>query len=61
MSVKIEIKTDGYTLPEHASLKDVMSAEIKQLEDIQNALEREKSKVEENLDLLDSIYKSAKS
>jgi uncharacterized iron-regulated protein len=59
MSVKIEINTDGYPMPENPTVDEVLSARIKEQEEILNALEVEKTKAYEIREMLLSITKEA--
>lgn len=59
MDVKIEINTDGYLMPEHATVDEVLAARISEQERILNALEIEKSKAMEKKAMLESIVKEA--
>ena len=52
MSVKIEINTDSYPMPENPTVDEVLSARIKEQEEILNALEVEKAKVYEKMVML---------
>ena len=61
MYVKIEISTDGYTTPENPTVDRVLSDRIKEQEHILNALEMEKTKAIEKMELLVSIQKTAAS
>ena len=59
MSVKIEINTDSYPMPENPTVDEVLSARIKEQEEILNALEVEKAKAYEKMVMLVSIKKEA--
>lgn len=59
MSVKIEIKTGGYPMPDNPTVDEVLSARIKEQEDILNALEVERAKAYEKMEMLVSIKKEA--
>jgi len=59
MSVKIEINTSGYPMPENPTVDEVLSARIKEQEEILNALEVEKAKAYEKMVMLVSIKKEA--
>lgn len=59
MSVKIEINTDGYPMPENPTVDEVLSARIREQEEILNALEVEKAKAYEKREMLVSIKKEA--
>ena len=59
MNVKIEINTGGYPMPENPTVDEVLSARIKEQEEILNALEVEKAKAYEKREMLVSIKKEA--
>ena len=59
MDVKIKINTDGFPMPEHATVDEVLAARISEQEHILNALEFEKSKALEKKSMLESIVREA--
>jgi hypothetical protein len=61
MSVKIDISTGSYPMTEHPTVDEVLSARIREQEEILNALEEEKTKAIEKRELLVSITKEATS
>lgn len=59
MNVKIEINLGNYPMPENPTVDQVLSARIKEQEEILNALEVEKAKAYEKMEMLVSIKKEA--